>query len=253
MLTFFRAVLLAAILPVAALAATDGAGASSTPGFTPAQRSEIISIVRQALQSDPSILRDAITTLQADEAARDAAEAKNTIAAKQKELLANPGDPEAGNPHGDVTVVEFYDPRCPYCRRMLPGIDAMLHKDGNIRLVYKDIPVLGQPSVTEARAILAAQDQGGYLKMQAALMTNSAQPSEAMIRATAKEVGLDADKLVADMNSPHVTQRLRANLALMKDLKIQGTPAFVVGDQLIPGMVDADQLEAAVTTARKHA
>jgi protein-disulfide isomerase len=251
MLTFLRAVFLAAVLPVGAMAAQSGT--TSTADFTPAQRGEIISIVRQALQTDPSILRDAITTLQADEAARDAAEAKTSIAAKQKDLLANPGDPEAGNPHGDVTVVEFYDPRCPYCRRMLAGIDAMLQKDRNIRFVYKDIPVLGQPSLMEARAILAAQNQGGYLKMQAALMKDAAQPSEAMIRATAKDVGLDADKLVADMNAPQVTQRLRANLALMKDLKIQGTPAFVVGDQMIPGMVDTDQLEAAVTAARKHA
>jgi protein-disulfide isomerase len=253
MLRFFRAMLLATMLPAGAMAAGAGAGANSTPSFTPAQRSEIISIVRQALQTDPSILRDAITTLQADEAARDAAEAKNTIVAKQKDLLANPGYPEAGNPHGDVTVVEFYDPRCPYCKRMLPGIEAMLQKDHGVRLVYKDIPVLGPPSVMEARAILAAQNQGAYLKMQAALMKDPGQPSEALIRATATNLGLDADKLVADMNGPQVTQRLHANLALMKDLKLQGTPAFVVGDQLIPGMVDADQLEAAVTGARKHA
>jgi protein-disulfide isomerase len=274
MLHFLRALSLALLLPAAALAAdptpapaapaAPGAsaapaapGAPGAPGasaaFSPAQRTAILDIVRNALKTDPSILRDAIVTLQADEAARDAAEAKGAIAAKQQDLLAHPGDPEAGNPHGDITVVEFYDPRCPYCRKMLPGIEAMLQKDHGVRLVYKDIPVLGPPSVMEARAIVAAQNQGAYLKMQAALMKNAAIPTEAMIRDTARAQGLNPDRLIADMNSAAVTQKIKTNLDLAHALKIQGTPAFVVGDQMIPGMVDADQLEDAVTQARKHA
>jgi protein-disulfide isomerase len=254
MLKYLALLMLAASLPGLARAA-DPAPATSSPAsaFTPAQRSEIVSIVREALKSDPSILRDAISAVQADESARDAAEAKRAIASRQKDLLSNAGDPEAGSPHGDVTVVEFYDPRCPYCRRMLPGIEALLKKDHGIRLVYKDIPVLGPPSVMEARAIVAAESQGGYLKMQAAIMKDPAQPSEAMIRATAAAQGLNADKLAADMNSEAVTKKINANLELAHALKVQGTPAFVVGDQMIPGMVDADQLEAAVTAARKHA
>jgi protein-disulfide isomerase len=256
MLKFLRALLLAALLPATALAA-DPAPAANDPAsaalFTPAQRSEIVTIVRQALKNDPTILRDAIATLQADETARNEAEARDMIATRQKDLLNNAGDPEAGNPHGDVTVVEFYDPRCPYCRRMLPGIDAMLQKDHGVRLVYKDIPVLGAPSVLESRAIVAAQNQGGYLKMQAALMKDPSQASEALIRSTAAAQGLNADKLVADMNSPGVTQKIKNNLDLAHALKLEGTPAFVVGDQMIPGMVDAGQLEAAVAAARKHA
>ena len=246
MLHFLRALCLALLLPGAALA--DPASA-----FTPAQRAEIVTIIRDALKTDPSILRDAIVTLQADEAARDAAEAKNAITARQTDLLAHKGDPEAGNPHGDITVVEFYDPRCPYCRKMLPGIDAMLQKDHGVRLVYKDIPVLGPPSMMEARAIVAAQNQGGYLKMQAALMKDPSPPTEAMIRDTATAQGLNPDRLIADMNSAPVTQKIKSNMDLAHALKLQGTPAFVVGDQMIPGMVDAGQLEDAVAAARKHA
>ena len=249
MLKILRALALAACLPGAALAADP----APAPSFTPAQRNEIVGIVHDALKTDPSILRDAIVTLQAEDTARDAAEARGNIAAKQNDLLKTAGDPEAGNPRGDVTVVEFYDPRCPYCRKMLPGIEAMLQKDHGVRLVYKDIPVLGPPSIMESRAIVAAQNQGGYLKMQAALMANPAAPSEDMIRQTATAQGLDAKKLIADMNSPAITNKIKANLDLAHALKLQGTPAFVVGDQMIPGMIDTGQLESAVSAARKHA
>ena len=249
MFKIFRAAAFAAMLPALAPASALAAD----PAFTPAQRGEIISIVRQALKSDPSILRDAVESLQADNEAREAAEQHSAIAGKHQELFNTFGDPEAGNPNGDVTVVEFYDPRCPYCRKMLPGIDALLGKDRGIRLVYKDIPVLGPASTLEARAIVAAQKQGGYLKMQSALMSNPAQPSESMIADTARGIGLDAEKLHTDMDAPFTTQRIKSNLDLAHALKVTGTPTFVVGEEVIPGMVDADQLEAAVAQARKHA
>ena len=248
MFKFIRAAAFAAILPL-----VPGAAMAADPAFTPAQRDEIISIVRQALKSDPSILRDAVESLQADNDARDATEQHAAITAKHQELFNTFGDAEAGNPNGDVTVVEFYDPRCPYCRKMLPGIDSLLAKDRNIRLVYKDIPVLGPPSVMESNAIVAAQKQGGYLKMQQALMSNPAQPSDDMIADTAHAIGLDADKLHADMNSPATARRIKANLDLAHALKVTGTPTFVVGEDVIPGMVDASQLEDAVAKARKHA
>jgi protein-disulfide isomerase len=243
----FAALLLAA--PLTGRAANP----PSAPAFTPAQRAEIISIVRDAMKSDPSILRDAIKTLQADEDARENAEAQAAIVQHHEELFNNQADFKAGNPHGDVTVVEFYDPRCPYCRKMLPGIDAMLGKDHSVRLVYKDIPVLGPGSTLESRAIIAAQLQGGYMKMQQALMSNPAQPSDQLIHDTAKSLGLDPAKLAKAMNSDAVSKRITANLDLSHELKVSGTPTFVIGNQIIPGMVDAAQLEKAVADARKHA
>ena len=245
MFKIIRAVAFAVLLPSAAFAAD--------PVFSQAQHDEIIAIVRQALKADPSILRDAVVTLQADSEAREAAEQHTAIADKHQQLFNSFGDPEAGNPSGDVTVVEFYDPRCPYCRKMLPGIEALLAKDHGIRLVYKDIPVLGPASTMESRAIVAAQKQGGYLKMQSGLMANPAQPSDEMIAEVARAAGLDADKLKADMASPATTARIKANLDLAHALKVTGTPTFVVGEQVIPGMVDASQLEDAVAQARKHA
>ena len=244
MLKFARAACLAALFPMAAFAAD--------PAFSPAQRDAIVSIVRNALKADPSILRDAVTALQADDDAKANAEAQAALATHHKDLVAKPGDPETGNPSGDVTVVEFYDPRCPYCRKMMPGIDAMLETDHGIRLVFKDIPVLGPASTLEARAIVAAQKQGGYLKMQHALMSNPAQPGAQMISDAAKAVGLDAPKLLADMESKETSDKIKANLDLAHVMKVSGTPTFVVGELIIPGMVDASQLEEAVAAARKH-
>jgi protein-disulfide isomerase len=238
------------LLALCLMAALSPAWAQ-TAAFTPAQRAQIIQVVRDALKADPSILRDAITSLQADDTAREAAESKTRIAADSKELLAKPGDPVAGNPAGDVTIVEFYDPRCPYCRRMVPTIDALLQHDHGVRLIYKDIPVLGPASTTEARAILAAQNQGGYLKMQAALMSNPGDPSDSMIRQTAKSVGLDPAKLSADMAAPAISAKLQQNLALAHDLKVEGTPVFIVGDQLIPGAIDEANLKTLIAVTRK--
>jgi protein-disulfide isomerase len=120
-----------------------------------------------------------------------------------------------------------------------------------VRLVYKDIPVLGPASTTEARAILAAQNQGGYLKMQAALMSSSGDPSDSMIRQTAKSVGLDPAKLAVDMEAPAIAAKLKQNLALAKDLKVDGTPVFIVGDQLIPGALDEANLKTLIAATRK--
>jgi protein-disulfide isomerase len=225
---------------------------AQTSSFTPAQRQEIVKIVREALKSDPSILRDAVESLQADDSARDAADTKARLIDRQKALTANAADPVAGNPSGDVTVVEFYDPRCPYCRRMVPAIEALLKKDHGIRLVYKDIPVLGPASEAETRAILAAQKQGAYLKMQAALMSTPAEPTPGMLRDTAHGLGLDAAKLAADMNSPAITDKIKQNMSLAHALKVDGTPIFVIGTQMIPGAVDQAALESAVAVARKH-
>lgn len=219
--------------------------------FTPAQRMEIIRILRDALKTDPAILRDAIGALQADDQERQAAEARGKVAQHRAEIFGNAADPFTGNPNGDVTLVEFYDPRCPYCRRMLPALDALVKKDLKLKLVYKDIPVLGPASDLETAAILAAQRQGGYMKMQQALMKDPATQTVATVKDTATRLGLNAAKLEADMKSPEVAKQIRANLELARTLGVTGTPTFVVGDQVIPGQADEAQLASVIAAARK--
>ena len=116
-------------------------------------------ILRDALKQDPSILRDAVTAMQDDEGDRQRA-----ALAAAKDSLIDPADPVGGNPKGDVTIVEFFDTRCPYCRKLEPTMADLLARDHGVRLVYKDLPILGPASVLGSKALLAAQKQGGYEK-----------------------------------------------------------------------------------------
>jgi protein-disulfide isomerase len=225
---------------------------SSSGGFTAQQRQAIVDIVRQALKSDPSILRDAVTALQADDGARQEAATSAAIASSEQALIHTPGDPVGGNPNGDVTLVEFFDVRCPYCRRMLPVLAELLRRDRNIRLVYKDIPILGPASVLGTRAELAAQKQGGYQKMHDALMAGTPDIDESVVQSAAQRAGLNWSQLQRDMNDPAVQARIDANLQLAHALQVQGTPAYVVGDEMLPGAVALADLQEAVGAARKR-
>ena len=158
-----------ALLSGVVLSGSLAARVADAAEFTPSQRAEIVAIVRDALKQDPSILRDAVVALQADEGERTQAATRAAIAHHQAQLIT-PADPVAGDPHGDVTIVEFFDTRCPYCRRLEPVMDSFLAKDRKVRLVYKDLPILGPASVLGTKALLAAQKQDAYGKMREAVM-----------------------------------------------------------------------------------
>ncbi len=225
--------------------AQDAAGA-----FTPAQRAEIVRIMREAMKQDPSILRDAVTALQADEARLQEAAARQAIGRAGPVLSRKPGDPVAGDPAGDVTLVEFYDVRCPYCRGMLATEASLLAENPKLRLVFKDIPILGPPSVLGAKAVLAAQYQGGYLKMREAVMKGPQQITEDTLHAAAAASGLDWARLRRDMDNPDIQTRINANLKLAHDLGVEGTPAYVVGTKMFEGAISLQDLQNAVTQAR---
>lgn len=226
-----------------------GAQAGIAAEFSPAQRAEIVVILRDALRKDPSILRDAIEAMRADETRTQAENARAAIAASRADLN-NAADFVLGNPRGDVTIVEFFDVRCGYCRKLQPAMEELLRTDPNVRLVLKDLPILGPPSVLGARALLAAQSQGGYGKLYPVLMAQAAPPTKDSIRADAQRLGLDADRLLREMDSTAVSARIDANLALAAKLGIQGTPAMVIGDVMIPGAVDVAELQQSVQQAR---
>ena len=219
-------------------------------GFTPEQRREIVSILRTALTADPSILRDAIGALQADERLSQQTAARTAIGRVGQALSKTEGDPSDGAADGDVTLVEFYDLRCPYCRKMLPVVAELLRAEPRLRVVYKDIPILGPASVLGARAALAAQRQGGYLRLREAVMTGPSQISEDSLKIAASKAGLDWDRLHRDMADPAIQARLDANLELAHQLSIEGTPAYVIGQKLLPGALSVGELRQAVAAAR---
>ncbi|KXV78077.1 hypothetical protein AD954_04635 [Acetobacter cerevisiae] len=220
--------------------------------FSPAQRAEIVEIVRNALKTDPTILSDAISSLQAQASARKASSALETVRRNKAQYGESTTDVVLGNKNGKLEVVEFYDPRCQYCRKVLGDVDHLIGSEPDLRLVEKVIPVLGPNSVIDAEAIMAAGLQGKYIPFQKALMTDSSAPSLDRIRRLAQNVGLDADRLLKDMKSPAVTTALSKNLELAKAIDLEGTPTFIIGDrEIIPGAASESDLKAALDRLRK--
>jgi protein-disulfide isomerase len=238
------------VLPI--LLAFAAPALAQAPALTEAQRQEVVEVVRQALRQDPSILRDALAAMQeAQQQARESTRA-SAIAAQAGALLRDPADPVKGNPRGDVTLVEFFDARCGYCKVLHPTMEALLQADPNIRVVMKDLPILGPASVVASRVLLAAQRQGQYLSLQAALMRLRVEPTEAVLKAEAEKLGLDWARIQREMNEPDIQRRLEGNLALARALSIEGTPALVIGTTLVPGAVDLATLQQLVADARRQ-
>jgi protein-disulfide isomerase len=243
------------ILPLSALMASGAVFPSAeisrarAQDFTDVQRAEIVKIVRDALRQDPSILREAVVALQADDGEREKIASRAAVAAA-RDTLITPNDPVGGNPRGNVTIVEFFDVRCPYCRKLEPEMTKLLAGDHDVRLVYKDLPILGPASVIGTKALLAAQKQNAYEKLRDAVMRMPPDITRPAIEAEAKKLGLDTSRLLHDMDDPSIQQQIEANLHLAQRLNIQGTPAMIVGDEMLPGAVDAGELRQAVIGAR---
>lgn len=239
---------LALFLPLAATLAAAAPGLAQ--GLTADQRTEVLSLLRQALREDPSILREALAGLEAADQ-RERADAQRAAISRQEEaLFRDAADPVKGNPRGDVTIVEFFDTRCGYCKQLHPTMEALLRRDANVRVVMKDLPILGPNSVLASRALLAAHRQGRYGPYYDALMALRVEPTEAVLRQQAERVGLDWSRLRREMDDPAIQRRIEVNLRLAQSLGIEGTPALVVGGTLVPGAVDLPALERLVAAAR---
>lgn len=187
--------------------------------------------------------------LQADENRKQADATARAIDQVRLALTDTPGDPVTGNLQGEKTLVEFYDLQCPYCRRMLPVIHELVVAEPKLRLVYKDIPIEGSGSEFGARAVLAAQKQDGYLKLQEAIMTGPEEITEESVQEATNQVGLDWARLRRDMDDPSIQARISANLALSKSLGVQGTPTYVVGGTMFSGAMSLRQFQSAIDTA----
>lgn len=218
--------------------------------FDPGQTEAIEKIVQDYLMEHPEVIRDAIQALQAKEEAAKADQQANALSQYKEKLLTDPASPVAGNPMGDVTIVEFFDYKCPYCKRVTPALAELLAGDKGVRLVFKEFPILGESSVTAARAALAAQKQDRYFEFHNALMAHRGDFDMAAIEAVAKETGVDFAKLQADMKAPEVDQQLRETHELAIALGIRSTPTFIVGDEIVPGAISIDDMKALIADFR---
>lgn len=210
----------------------------------------IKALVVETLRENPELVMEALQALEARQAEAQAATAASVLTEERGMLERDPNAPILGNPDGDVTIVEFFDYNCPYCKRAMPEVTALLAEDTNVRLVLREWPILSEGSAFAARAALASRQQGKYAEMHDALMTMRGKVEAEAVLRIAGEVGLDVEKLKIDMQSPEVEEHIATSMRLAEALGFNGTPSFVVGDQLIPGFVEKPQLVEAVTAAR---
>ena len=204
----------------------------------------------EAIRENPQIIMETVQLLEMQQAA-DQATAQADVLENQRQLLErDPNAPVLGNPDGDVTVVEFFDYNCPYCRQAMSEVQGLLDADRNVRLVYREWPILSEGSVFAAKAALAAREQGKYEEFHWALMGLKGRVEEASVMRLAEEIGLDIEQLRADMEAPEVQDHIDASMRLAQALGFNGTPSFVIGDNLVPGYVEQEQLESLVEKAR---
>jgi len=240
-----------AMLLTAGLLAAAPASADDAKGLTDAQKQAIEKMIHQYIMDNPEVLLESVKQHQeAREQARQE-HAKKAVAVLAKELNADPASPVAGNPKGDVTVVEFFDYRCGYCKRVQPVIQKLLEDDKNVKLVFKEFPILGPDSMIAARAALAVwnTDRSKYVAFHDALMAGRTVNESTVIK-LAEKAGIDAAALKKAMADAEIDAALARNFQLAEALNINGTPAFVVGDQLVPGAIDLGKLKELIATAR---
>jgi len=207
-------------------------------------------LVYEAIRENPSIVLEAVEILRSREAQAQA-QAQSDVLSSQRDILENdPNAPVLGNPDGDVTVVEFFDYNCPYCRRAKPALLELLEFDPNVRLVYREWPILGDGSVFAAKAALASRNQGKYEEFHWAMMGMTGRAEEASVLRVAGEIGLDVEQLKADMESAEIAEHIQTSMQLAQSLGFSGTPSFVIGENLVPGLVESEKLIKLVEETR---
>ncbi|MEO1637682.1 MAG: DsbA family protein [Pseudomonadota bacterium] len=213
---------------------------------------QIKELALEAILENPEIIVEALSIIERQRAAEQAAAQAETLLQQRAMLEDDPNAPFTGDADASAVIVEFFDYNCPYCKRAANDVAALLSEDDDVRVVYREWPILGDGSVFAARAALAARAQGKYAEMHEALMSMRGRAEEANVLATARDLGLDIDQLLEDMQSEAVTTHIATSRQLAQNLGITGTPAFVIGDALVPGAVPLADLQNYVAASRNE-
>ncbi|MBI1180896.1 MAG: thioredoxin domain-containing protein [Alphaproteobacteria bacterium] len=214
-------------------------------------KNQVEQIVHDYLLKNPKLLEEMLAALQTVKAKEAADAAEKGIADHREALLSADPRMVAGNPDGDVTVVEFFDYRCPYCRLAQANISKLIEQDPKVRIVFKEYPVLGPESITASRAALASVKQGKYVPFHMAMMSLDKPLTDDLIYETAKSVGLDVKQLKDDMKDESIDKVISDNEDLAEKLGVEGTPNFIIGNQLLQGLVSYETMTDAISQARK--
>lgn len=247
------------ILPVLALAtglAATPALAFDIEAMSDSERAAFREEVRAYLLDNPEVIMEAVSVLERRQAAEQVAN-DSALVKTNREAIFNDGfSYVGGNPDGDITIVEFMDYKCGYCKKAFPEVQSLLEQDGNIRFIVKEFPILGEESLLAARFAVSAKLVGGdeaYGPLHDAIMSMRGNVTEASLVAVAEGLGLDGQAYLDGMSDPQVDEIIGANHALAQRLQISGTPTFVMGDQLVRGYVPLDGMEEIVAELRASA
>ncbi|MGR3497226.1 DsbA family protein [Citreimonas sp.] len=233
-------------------------GASAQDAFDPAtmtdsQREAFGEAVRDYLLNNPQVIMEAVSVLEERESDAQA-QADEALVSNNADAIFDDGFSwVGGNPDGDITVVEFMDYRCGYCRRASPEVAQLIESDGDIRLIVKEFPILGEASMISSRFAIATQIVAGddaYKAVHDSLMALEGDPTDAVLVRLSEALGLDAEAIMAEMDSDEVTRRIAETRALAQQLQINGTPTFVFGDQLVRGYAPLDAMQQIVEQER---
>ena len=239
-----------ALLSAACLLALSATAQAADP-FSAEQKEALNATIKEYILANPEVLAESLSTFQKKQQDGMAGKFKQNFEENKAELMDG-GSPIAGNPKGDVTVIEFFDYNCGYCKKAIPDITKLLEEDKKVKIVFKEYPILSPKSHEAAAWAIAANKQGKYIEFHTALMSHQGSVDDAALESVAKKVGLDIDKLRKDKDDPKIKELLEKDIALAGKLGIRGTPAFIVGDKLNPGYMGYEGLKAAVDEARKN-
>ena len=221
--------------PQSAAPAPQKSEAPASSAFTPAQRKELESIIKDILLNNPEIMLEVQNALEAKMDKIQAERMAGAIKEHATELFRPANSPIAGNVKGDVPVIEFFDYNCGYCKKAFSDVARLVEKDKKVRLILKEFPILAKGSEEAAKVALAAKMQGKYWEFHRAMLETQGQANEASALRVAEKLGLDMARLKKDMASPEVKKEIDDTRQLANKMGIQGTPHFIVGDRIIPG------------------
>lgn len=208
-------------------------------------------MIETYLMDNPSILKRVSDKLADEVAAQRKEETRVQLAALKTEIYDAPGQIVLGNPNGDVTLVEMFDYNCGYCRQALPDLATLLDEDPNLRIILKEFPILSQGSVDAARvAVQVSEAEVDYWAFHEALFTSTGKVDKAVALKAASDLGLNPITLEMGMNTPDVSGVIEKSYKIADELKITGTPTYIIGDEIIPGAVGIDQLRSRIANMR---
>lgn len=227
-----------------------GTGSALTTGGA---AGDVEQTIAQVIENNPQLIVDAFQKGRMRQQQEQQAKMQENVVANREKLEKNDNSPFVGNPKGDVVVVEFFDYACGYCKRAHADVEKLLAADKNVKFVFKEFPILGPGSEIASRAALAVHflEPTKYAAIHKGLMEFQGQKTEEAVLEIAKKVGVDAAKVKEEMKSSRVSAALQSNQEIGRSIGISGTPAFVIGGQLIPGAIGVGEMQAAIAQARK--